>query len=498
VTTSEAGTTLAPPASYRFPATAAQSRQLELIAVGLLTVIAFALRFSQIHQSLLGDEVFTYHDVVGRSFGSVLTTVHAGGENSPPLFFVLAWASAKLGDPTVWIRLPSVLLGAATVPGVFALGRATVGRAAGLVGAAIMAASPFTLFYGVEARPYAAMAFFVVLSTLALLRAISTRSRWWWALYAAAAAAAAYTHYTCVFVVAVQAVWSLWVCRDRIRAPLIANALIVILYLPWLPHVRGKSLSVIGRLEPLTAHNVIIDLPRGVAGYPYASLRAIPTYLGLVAIGACVLLGLVRLARDRSATRTGGPLRRGLGLLTALALATPIGVLLYSLLGTDLWLARGLYASVPAAALVIGALLVRLPRPLAAMTIVVVLVTLIAGSVRATSHTYVRQPFRAVAAYLDRTAGPGDPIIYASIVGEPAISVQLHRQHPVITVADLVHPSAPIPPNARVYYVLDDTLAARLKITSVRLPGLQLVASKHYSGIFPTDLLTFRPAQKVP
>ena len=175
-------------ARYRLSLAGTPPGALELIAISVLTAVAFGLRLSQLHQSLLGDEVFTYRDVVGHSFGSVLTTVHNGGENSPPLFFILAWASAKLGDPSVLIRLPSVLLGTATVPVVYAIGRESLGRVAGLVGAGVMALAPFAVWYGVEARPYAAMTFFVALSTLALLRAVSTRSAWWWAVYVGSAA----------------------------------------------------------------------------------------------------------------------------------------------------------------------------------------------------------------------------------------------------------------------------------------------------------------------
>ncbi len=71
-----------------FDAAASTDRSLRVtpavVAVALLTAIAFALRLSQIHQSLYGDEVFTYQDIHGRGFGAVLTTVHTGGENSPP------------------------------------------------------------------------------------------------------------------------------------------------------------------------------------------------------------------------------------------------------------------------------------------------------------------------------------------------------------------------------------------------------------------------------
>ncbi len=145
------------------------------------------------------------------------------------------------------------------IPLTYLLGRESLGRA-GILGAAIIALSPFSFFYGVEARPYATMAFFVVLSTFALLRAVRTRRWWWWVFYAVAAAAAAYTHYTAIFVLVVQGAWALWACRDRLRYPLAANVLAGALYLPWLPHVHGTLLNVYASLEPLNVHNVLQDL----------------------------------------------------------------------------------------------------------------------------------------------------------------------------------------------------------------------------------------------
>ena len=124
----------------------ARSPEVVLAAVAALTVVAFVLRFAQVHQSIVGDEVGTYRDIFGRSFGAVLNTVHTGDENSPPLYLLLAWASAKLGDPTVWIRLPSAVLGTATVPVVYAIGRETVGRIGGLIAAGVMAMAPFSMW----------------------------------------------------------------------------------------------------------------------------------------------------------------------------------------------------------------------------------------------------------------------------------------------------------------------------------------------------------------
>ena len=89
----------------------------EALLVGLLTLAALATRFAGIGQSLFGDELFTYADLAGRGVGAVVRHVADGGvEDNPPLFYVLAELSSRLGDPAVWLRLPSVVLSTLTVP----------------------------------------------------------------------------------------------------------------------------------------------------------------------------------------------------------------------------------------------------------------------------------------------------------------------------------------------------------------------------------------------
>jgi len=466
-----------------------QSANRELILVAALTVVAFALRVSQIHQSLVGDEVSTYLDISGRSFGTVLTTVHTGAENSPPLFFLLAWISAKLGDPTVLIRLPSLILGTATVPVVYAIGRSSVGRTAGLIAAAIFALTPFAVYYGVEARPYATMTFFVAVSTLGLLKALDTGARRWWLIYMLAATAAAYTHYTAIFVLAVQGLWSLWAGRERIRVPLLANVIVAVLYLPWVPHLRGKALAVIGSLYPLGVRRVLTDVLRPISGHPAAPLSAIPTIPGLIVIAGFVLVGACLLVRDARVSRQQVP--RRLGLMVTLTLATPVGLLLYSVSVTDLWLPRGLSASIPAAALVLGTLLAVMPRTLRSVAVTVVLVVLIAGTFRSFDAAYERPPFRVLASDLDRVAARDDPVLLVSLVGQPAISVEFARPHRV--VRDLPELWRSVPPGGTAYVVLDETLDRLLKLGTPEHPGFHLVSRQHFpGGGFSTDLLTYR------
>lgn len=463
-----------------------------VLAVAALTALAFALRFSQIHQSLLGDEVFTYQDIHGRSFGAVLTTVHTGGENSPPLFFLLAWLTAKVGDPTVWLRLPSIVLGAATVPLIYAIGRQTVGRVAGLVGAAFFAISPFTVYYGTEGRPYATMTFFVALSTFALLRAVGTRQSKWWILYVVAAVAAAYTHYTSVFVLVLQGAWSLWRCRDRLRQPVIASVVAILLYLPWLPHLRGKELGVIGGLYPLTASHVLKDSVRWLAGYVWASLTQIPGTWGLLVLGACLLAGLAaviaRWWRGGRRIDWSAPWL----LLVVLAIATPVGLLVYSIAVTDLWLPRGLSASIPAAVLVIGALLAALPGAARIVAVAAVLATLAVGTIKSFGPDYVREPYRAMSAYVDRHARPQDSVLAFSFIGQPAIEAMLHKPRPVVTPTFRTYAS--VRPGAYAYLFLDQTVQRRLNLGTPHFPGLTLIGRKHYRGSLPTVLLIYHKA----
>ena len=479
--------------------------------VGAITLVAFALRVSQMNQGLYGDEMWTYGDVVGRGLGEAIRTVNTGVENNPPLFFIFAWLCAKLGDPTVWIRLPSLIFATATVPLVYLLGRETVGRRAGLIGAAILAVSPFATFYAVEARPYATMVFFVALSTLALVRAVRTGSVGWWIGYTLAVAAAAYTHYTSIFLLVVQAAWSLWVCRNRLRAPLLASAGAVALYAPWLGHVQGKGLSVFSAIEPLGVTRVLTDLVRPLPGYPYASLKGIPTAPGLVVLALACGSGLVWwLRRIQAARREAHPVdatSRAEGhaaaassrarperlLIALLALATPVGLLLYSLLVTDLWTARGLSASMPAAALVIGFLLAQPPPVARAVAITLVLLTLIAGTVNSFGSTYARPPFREVAAQLDRLAGRGDPIlIYPSLSNVSAsIRAELHRPHLVIEDRAARWPAQA--PRRPAFVVIDELVGRVLHLQWPHPSGFQLIAARSYPGLDPLTVLSYRP-----
>ena len=182
-----------------------------LLALGILTALALALRVVGIDQTLYGDEDFTYYIVVRNDdLAGVWSDVY-NTSITPPLHYFLAWLAVQFGgDSTVMVRIPSLIFGTALVPFVFFLARRVAGIWAGLIAATVIALGPFAIWYSDEARTYAVMMFLVALSTLAMLRAVEGGERRWWVLYVLCACGALWSHYTAVFVVAAEGAWALW------------------------------------------------------------------------------------------------------------------------------------------------------------------------------------------------------------------------------------------------------------------------------------------------
>ena len=176
-------------------------------------------------------------------------------------------------------------------------------------------------------------------------------------------------------------------------------------------------------------------------------------------------------------------------LIALLAVATPVGLLLYSIVASDLWLARGLYASVPAQALVLGALLGAIEATTGLVALAAVLITLAFGAVRSLSHSYRRPAFRAAAAYLDRVAAPNDPVIFYRSIVDAAIPVQFSRRH----VVRYASPTqwAGIPVGGRAFVVIDDDEQALYHLSLPHPAGFRLLARRHYTGLLWFSVVSY-------
>ncbi len=167
-----------------------------------LLILGAALRLSTLGlQSFWYDEAFTPVHVLHHGLAATMRSV-AHTENSPPLWYLVAWLDVRvLGDGAVALRLPSALAGIGTIAVAWPIGEELGGRLCALVSAALVAVNPLFFWYSQEARTYALFVLASALSLLFFLRARRLRTGRTMAAFALSGALALLTHYFAVFLV---------------------------------------------------------------------------------------------------------------------------------------------------------------------------------------------------------------------------------------------------------------------------------------------------------
>jgi hypothetical protein len=97
--------------------------------------------------------------------------------------------------------------------------------------------------------------------------------------------------------------------------------------------------------------------------------------------------------------------------VVGLALAAPVGLVVSSLIGNDLYLPRNLATSWPGLAVAMAALLTAGPLVIRAVAIVLVVGAFADGAIRTTQPDLHRPGFREAAAFIDEEAGPDDLVL---------------------------------------------------------------------------------------
>ncbi len=95
-------------------------------------------------------------------------------DQHPPLYyFLLHYWIALTGDTPYYARLLSVLIGAGTIPVIYLIGKRISGGMMGLAAAALLAFSPFHIFYAQETRMYTLLTFNAAVAIYALVRLLT-------------------------------------------------------------------------------------------------------------------------------------------------------------------------------------------------------------------------------------------------------------------------------------------------------------------------------------
>ena len=176
------------------------------------------------------------------------------------------------------------------------------------------------IFYSAEARGYGVAMALCLASTLLLLKAVEDDRGRSWVGYGAVVCLAAYTHYTVVFVLAIQLCWAFWAHPRARRSLLLATGGAAVLYLPWLPSLKGDLDSP----TTLVLGAAVAVRPRRGPGVPWGTgasgtrttsrglrLNDVPGTPALVMLCVGLVLGAIGAATNGAARRGDSARRRG-------------------------------------------------------------------------------------------------------------------------------------------------------------------------------------------
>jgi hypothetical protein len=336
------------------PATRARRRWAPWWPLLALTLLAAAIRLSTLDlQSFWYDEAFTPLHVLHPSLWATLRSV-VHSENTPPLWYVIAWADSRvLGTGEVALRLPSALAGIATVPVAWAIGseiegRPTPsGRRVAIGCAALVAVNPLFVWYSQEARAYGLFVLMGALAMLCFLRVRREPTAKRMAAFALAGALALLTHYFAVFLLIPMVLLLLWdrATRRLALAGAGAIALVGLALLPLISAQGGHGTQWIGRW-PLRER--LEAIPQYyLTGYSGAPLGRGIELLVALPILAGLAFGMWRMRAAEPEPEREPALRARRGTLLALAIAA-CGVLIPIVLvafGADYLAPRNLVAA---------------------------------------------------------------------------------------------------------------------------------------------------------
>ena len=309
----------------------------ELVLLGVVLAAAACLRLADLSwESYWLDELVSVTDA-HRSWGSLVADL-SGADVHPPHYFALlkGWVGC-FGESEAATRSLSAIFGVAAVLFGSLFARRLGGRRAGLAAAALLAFSPFCLYYSREVRPYGLLLALSLASTWLLVRSAPELRVRALAAYVPTAAALLYTHVYGLFTLAAHAVFALALARrEGWRRPVLrlfgALLCVGLLFAPWVPATLGQTRRV--------AHGFWVPPPAPLAWtkvWLAEGFHGVAWVLGTTALSIAAFARLWREERPVAWLVGAGV---ALPTLVPIALSTvgqPVFLAKYAIAATGLW-----------------------------------------------------------------------------------------------------------------------------------------------------------------
>ncbi len=396
-----------------------------VILLGLMLLVAVAVRLPTIGQSLWVDEIysanFAAHPLNG--FFSNL----AENDSHPPLYYLLLHAWMGLGSSDAWLRSLSVIFGVGVVGLACAAAWTIRSPQAGLIAGFFAALTPQLIELSLEVR-YLALFTLLVAGTMYLLARILTARRglWWeWLLVGALQGLAMLTfYYAALFIAGINLVLVIEALRSRGRAVpfgrLVASwTVAAVVFSPWLPFFVQQNARVGAVQEGIALSGVPAGMVRGIARLgPFHALQLAleaaharhAMALTAVVVALLVIGALRRLVAESDEQLRARRLRWMallLGGIGVLVVAGPLASWAKGLFFAQRYLAHGALLAVLLAAELV-CILVRAStwRTVATAAVCIVFV----ASLPSAAYR-VTEPWREAAQFVDARVEPGDLVV---------------------------------------------------------------------------------------
>ncbi len=404
-------------------ADAKRNAKITLIFIAAVLIVAAAIRFYGIgRRSIWYDEAVTL-GLVRLPFWDHLRHAWDTNLNNQFVYYLLFRPWHALGEAEETVRAFSALFSVAGVAVVYFLGRRLFGSAAGVVAALALALHAGSIWYAQEARSYALATFFVLLSSLFLVRFIQGGARRDLIAWVAASTLSCYAHFFAGYVVAAQivslAALGLQELRQR-KALAGAIASVMVLTLPIVITMILTPMDIVNWIPPLSLKGIVDNAEFLSGGNSWLLLFSLAFFVVLT----------VRIFQ----TQTKALGRWSTALVLAWSILPPLALAAISVFQPIL-INRYLMFAVPAWSLSAGGVLGRLMERgrIAMIGACMALGLMISAQVYAFwIYNYVRPPFsedwRTPAAQVAAATLPGDVIIYDSAWAGLALEYYLDRE----------------------------------------------------------------------
>lgn len=287
----------------------------------LIIVVATVVRFLGLTARPMYDEAasWTFARLPWTPFWKVMWDY----EGNMVFYYLLLRGWVHLGNSETALRSLSVLFGVATIPAVYWLGSRLFNRRTGLISAALLAVHALHILESQEARSYALVTFFLVISTSLLVASLKTdRPRQMWAGYVVVSAFACYCQLLAVLVLISQWLWvGATAGRSGLRSRVGVLGALAILIAPIGLYAVARNKGQLDWVPPLTGSH-FLNLMRSFAGGTWTGLLFL--YIAL-----CILATFGELKLRRESSRSGTTLLLSwllfpVSVMTLLSLAKPI------------------------------------------------------------------------------------------------------------------------------------------------------------------------------